>query len=382
VNVKDYSTFQAAINALNGTYGGEVFVPAQIYDAVTTPAVVPMTLTDYQSLIGQGGGSYLVYTVNNSDDILTINGDFSRVENLQLEGHGTSGSGEGIVINSCRDVKLKDVGVLNTPSYGLSVGESGLALDIMVDHCRFVSAKSGGAVRAKSFTHKLVMVDCLISPAAGRCLTIDNSQDINCYACTFEPQLYDPASTDGDTGAFVYCSQVVNHVTIDSCYFEDEGSNAVPNNWFVYLSGFCTGVNVSNCSFYRNTSATSSRILKSKNAAGNGVAGVVLDNAFVWVLQTPTGTDDIVLGAADFVEVRGGIIYNSASGAKIDLTTSCAAGATLRRYAGYIELTEQSDAAAPEANHARLYVKDNGAGKTLLVVRFPSGAVQTIATEP
>lgn len=41
-----------------------------------------------------------------------------------------------------------------------------------------------------------------------------------------------------------------------------------------------------------------------------------------------------------------------------------------------------ADAAAPATNKGRLYFKDNGAGKTQLVVRFPTGAVQVIATEP
>lgn len=46
------------------------------------------------------------------------------------------------------------------------------------------------------------------------------------------------------------------------------------------------------------------------------------------------------------------------------------------------EFTERADPSAPAANKARLYSKDNGGGKTQLVVRFPTGAVQVIATEP
>lgn len=49
----------------------------------------------------------------------------------------------------------------------------------------------------------------------------------------------------------------------------------------------------------------------------------------------------------------------------------------------YVELVELSaDPAAPAANGGRLYLKDNGSGKTLLCVRFSSGAVQTVATQP
>lgn len=50
---------------------------------------------------------------------------------------------------------------------------------------------------------------------------------------------------------------------------------------------------------------------------------------------------------------------------------------------GFFEMNELTgDPAAGAANTARLFVKDNGAGKTQLVVRFPTGAVQVIATEP
>lgn len=49
----------------------------------------------------------------------------------------------------------------------------------------------------------------------------------------------------------------------------------------------------------------------------------------------------------------------------------------------YVDLVELSaDPAAPAANGGRLYLKDNGSGKTLLCVRFASGAVQTVATQP
>jgi hypothetical protein len=46
------------------------------------------------------------------------------------------------------------------------------------------------------------------------------------------------------------------------------------------------------------------------------------------------------------------------------------------------ELPEVTEPAAPAANKARLYAKDNGAGKTQLCVRFPTGAVQVLATQP
>jgi hypothetical protein len=49
---------------------------------------------------------------------------------------------------------------------------------------------------------------------------------------------------------------------------------------------------------------------------------------------------------------------------------------------GSYEMTEVTDAAAPSTNSARIYVRDNGSGKTQYVVRFATGAVQVLATEP
>ena len=60
-------------------------------------------------------------------------------------------------------------------------------------------------------------------------------------------------------------------------------------------------------------------------------------------------------------------------------------------YAGYFEgrvytnawyeLGEVANPASPLANRARLFVRDNGAGKTQLCVRFHTGGVQIIKTE-
>lgn len=50
---------------------------------------------------------------------------------------------------------------------------------------------------------------------------------------------------------------------------------------------------------------------------------------------------------------------------------------------GFFELNELTgDVANGAANTARLYVKDNGAGKTQIVARFNTGAAVVIATEP
>jgi len=67
-----------------------------------------------------------------------------------------------------------------------------------------------------------------------------------------------------------------------------------------------------------------------------------------------------------------------------DVTKTLAVGAAgiVSIGTGFEEFTERADPAAGAVNTARLYAKDNGAGKTQLVVRFNTGAVQVIATEP
>ncbi len=47
-----------------------------------------------------------------------------------------------------------------------------------------------------------------------------------------------------------------------------------------------------------------------------------------------------------------------------------------------LEMVEITAPGAPAANGAYIYCDDNGAGKTRLNVRFNSGAVQILATQP
>lgn len=55
---------------------------------------------------------------------------------------------------------------------------------------------------------------------------------------------------------------------------------------------------------------------------------------------------------------------------------------TAEAHDSYSQYDEIADPASPASNKARLYVRDNGSGKTQLVVLFPTGVVQILATEP
>lgn len=79
-------------------------------------------------------------------------------------------------------------------------------------------------------------------------------------------------------------------------------------------------------------------------------------------------------------------------GANVDNTNDIGAASSARprdiyigrnfEQSGYHQFAEISDPAAGAANTGRLYTRDNGSGKTQLCVRFATGAVQVIATEP
>lgn len=52
------------------------------------------------------------------------------------------------------------------------------------------------------------------------------------------------------------------------------------------------------------------------------------------------------------------------------------------RLSGPLQISEMTAPSAPPANTAVLYVDDNGAGKTRLMVRFPTGAAAQLSIEP
>lgn len=115
--------------------------------------------------------------------------------------------------------------------------------------------------------------------------------------------------------------------------------------------------------------------LKQKNAAGNGTIDLI---------HLGTGNDVIVGGSGqrNVVAVTA-LQVGSTVGAK--LTDFAGQGLSLLRSddtGAYLVLKEQSTPGAASADTAKLYVKDNGSGKTQLCVLFSSGAEQVLVTQP
>jgi len=105
-------------------------------------------------------------------------------------------------------------------------------------------------------------------------------------------------------------------------------------------------------------------------------AGATLDNA------TAVGNASVASGALSSVLGNAATSSHSRSVAlgSSTATTSADQVAIGPRHVELMRIA--ADAGPPAASGARLYTKDNGSGKTQLCVRFTTGAVVVIATEP
>jgi hypothetical protein len=104
------------------------------------------------------------------------------------------------------------------------------------------------------------------------------------------------------------------------------------------------------------------------NGHANGVGGTI--SGTIWSVLT---------GAASNV---GMTIKGAASQSAYHFQTMNSSDQALIGIGDHIKFRVRSDVSASNANEAFLFLRDNGAGKMQLAARFPSGAIQTIATEP
>lgn len=112
--------------------------------------------------------------------------------------------------------------------------------------------------------------------------------------------------------------------------------------------------------------------------------GGVVTNANTFVVYSPSLSGGSTIGTAAGVT----ILPQAGSGITNGYAILQSGASDINSFAGNILLggsqrfSEIADPSAPAANTGLLYVRDNGSGKSQLVIRFPSGAVQVIATEP
>lgn len=119
-------------------------------------------------------------------------------------------------------------------------------------------------------------------------------------------------------------------------------------------------------------------------ATASGARNVVIGSS-----TSSTLADTVVIGDAATSTASSAVALGKSASATH--TNSVALGANtatngndqVRIGARHMDYTElAADPVAPAANNARVYFKDNGAGKTQMCVRFNTGAVIVLATEP
>jgi len=81
------------------------------------------------------------------------------------------------------------------------------------------------------------------------------------------------------------------------------------------------------------------------------------------------------------LNVTGNIVLDPATARTLTGTTTTAE-LQAAKLAQVMQMVKYAGPGAPSADNAYFYLRDNGSGKMQLVARFPTGAVQIIATEP
>jgi hypothetical protein len=134
-------------------------------------------------------------------------------------------------------------------------------------------------------------------------------------------------------------------------------------------------------------------VLRSSTRAVEGPAGTAIQLNSGDVGLVLSGVLEVAPGASSVLTLT-----NGGATSNVELVASNGLGGALKcngftileltggdasaKFGSYLNLVETTVPGAPSANEAFLYCQDNGAGKTQIVARFPTGAVQVIATEP
>jgi len=182
----------------------------------------------------------------------------------------------------------------------------------------------------------------------------------------------------------------VEDATLDGIY-------CFGNGGFNYLIGGVKDIDVADCIANGNAKATTHGFYAESVVAGNrsyrfrGCRSKDHANGFRLVFNSGT-IDECSL---EDNQIQGNTTGVNASGASLANTfvrpsnrfranTADISGTVDRSWPveSYVEGPEIGDPGAPAANRGRTYFEDDGAGKTRLIARFPSGAAQVVATEP
>lgn len=225
------------------------------------------------------------------------------------------------------------------------------------------------------------IITALAAPPGARSVTtVDTGGAVGGTANIGDSLALGPQSTTGDASRSVAvgvgavasttqdCTSVGNAASA-STQGTAVGSGAVAHSYGVAIGkGATTGTNTEGTAIGTGAANTSTGAVAVGRSSSAGNASTAVGQ-----LAVASGSGALALGYGAQATHTRSVVLRDASTAPYQIQGG----------ARHVELTEVASApGAGAANSARLYVRDDGSGKTQLVVIFATGAVQVLATEP
>jgi len=301
-----FATIEAAIAYVSALGGGVVTLDSlSTYDTTTSPSWTPPLIVPANVIIrGKGPEATTLFTtVAGDSNSIQLKGSYASLEDLTVDGLGTSGTARSVAIGDTGAVvkwnRLENVVISNAPGYGIYVfgfDDSSATYTILTSYKNVLvdavntslyDVKLGTGATTQWFTN------CSFEGAGSGVL--DKSIKAVFRGCVFE----------GTTDRVEYTASDATAPLLEGCHFEHGASTAA--NWFINTTGvYGYGLAVRDCIFIR-TAISPPRILKT--SATGSARGLILSGLTAYTLAPlPTNTDDIVLSnATDDAVIIGGI---------------------------------------------------------------------------
>ena len=346
----DTSSIQDAIDAAgsSGAGGGTVFIPAGIY------IINQLTIPTGVNIMGEGqgsenqGGTILEQKdgVNQSAIVTSISPatafwhhvKFSNFRLFKVSGAtDTIGHGIDVLVRTGEWFTIEKCLIRDFPQSGIAFARGGTTLKIR-DASFFSNGEYGiDIVRTGGDTWQTVALDGI-------------SGDNNTNALI-------RVKTLGDTRENISITNVKAETTTAGkqlYVIELDGTNQAP----IYLSNISA----------LGTGVTGTAVIRIENASARIIGTSIRSNGFTDLIDDNQDNVNVTVeaGRTFFYYEKGVMLFELHDQMRTE---------------SFFDIKEMTAPAAPPANECRIYAVDN-AGKTELVVRFPTGAVQQIAIEP
>lgn len=426
----DSGAFQAAINALP-TYGGTVFVPIGDYkfsSGVTTSKqgvrIIGAGRWNYDRSITEVACS-TIWAATTGMTLLTFDGgagllhDGPEIRNISFRGAGVAGTGQNggdaVIIRLMNrwcisECFFRTFDRAITANAATDVVAGGDAAWGIVQHCGIKACfvyGVGSPDISGSYAASLSVDNCNIEGCVVGVFLGGKTPQTRITACKFDLGIgvHNKGFSNVIAGnTFEGCNPAVKiEVSAVTPHASSGYRNAVMGNVINGTTGAETGITVAaSCSFNNIIGNSYGNVAATVTDAGTNTfrldaqGGVFNNSAKVAVASTGGQFDKVRIsgtGSTTYLEQENttavtGVTWRlrSRDDGKLDFFNATGGLARVMMTAtGGTEFTEISgttDETAGPVNTGRLYTRDNGAGKTQLCVRFNTGAVQVIATEP